>query len=243
METSRKTRTRRRRNVERVSNYAIAYLRVSTGEQAKHGVSLDTQRTAILACAAARGLEIIAWHVDEGVSGKVDPDKRPALSQALSELATGPASVLLFSKLDRLVRSVRYLGVLIEDHVEREGWTMIAADGTVDLSTPQGVAMVQVSGTFSELERKMIGARTREALAEKKAAGVQLGAKRVLPLEVVRRIVDERLAGAGWSAIARGLNADGVLTATGKSWFPNGVRQTYGGQDAARIIAELIEAV
>ena len=237
METSRKTRTRRRRTVERMSNLAVAYLRVSTGDQAKHGVSLDAQRTAILACATARGLEIVAWHVDEAVSGKVDPMNRPALSQALSELSTGPASVLLFHKLDRLVRSSRYLGVLIEDHVEREGWTMIAADGTVDLSTPQGVAMAQVNGTFSELERKMIGARTREALAEKKAAGVRLGAPSVLSLDVVRRIVQERDGGAGWSAIARGLNEDGVLTARGKNWFPNTVRQTYNGQDAAKIAA------
>lgn len=237
METSRKPARRRSRTVERVSNYAIAYLRASTDDQVKHGVSLGSQRTAILACAAARGLEIIAWHVDEAVSGKVDPDKRPALSKALSELSTGPASVLLFSKLDRLVRSSRYLGVLIEDHVEREGWTMIAADGTVDLSTPQGVAMAQINGTFSELERKMIGTRTREALAEKKAAGVRLGAPSVLPLDVVRRIVQERNGGAGWSAIARGLNEDGILTARGKAWFPNTVRQTYNGQDAAKIAA------
>lgn len=241
METSRKTRTRRRRNVERVSNYAIAYLRVSTEEQAKHGAGLDAQRTAILAAAAARGLEIIAWHVDEGVSGSVDPTNRPQLSEALHALSTGPASVLLFGKLDRLVRSVHYLSGLLEQ-ARREGWTMAAADGTVDVTTPQGTAMAQVSGVFAELERKMIGIRTSEGMAEKRAQGVHVGRPTELHDDVVRRIVEERQAGGGWSAIARGLNEDGVLTARGKSWFPNGVRQVYSGTAAARVLSELTEA-
>lgn len=230
------TRTRRRTSA-RAPHQAVAYLRISTAEQAENGAGLDAQRTAIEAAAAARGLEIVAWHVDPGVSGKVSPARRPALSAALQQLRTGPASVLLFGKLDRLVRSVRYLSVLI-DQAEREGWTMASADGTVDITTPQGVAMAQVSGVFSELERKMIGARTREALAEKRAQGVRLGRPSVLPVEVVRRIVEERNGGAGWSAIARGLMADGVQTARGgATWYPSSVQSVYNGQDAASLAA------
>lgn len=238
METSRKPARRRRRTVKRVDNYAIAYLRVSTEDQAKNGAGLDAQRTAILTTAAARGLDIIAWHEDAGVSGKVDPMKRDGLRTALNDLATGPASVLLFGKADRVSRSVHHLSGLLEQ-AQHEGWTMAAADGSVDITTAQGVAMAQVSGVFAELERKMIGARTKEGMAEKRAQGVHLGRPTELGDDVVRRIVEERQAGGGWSAIARGLNEDGILTARGKSWFPNGVRQVYTGTAAARILAEL----
>lgn len=233
METSRKPATRRRRNVTRVSNLAVAYLRVSTDDQS---TGLDAQRAGIEAFAAARGLEIAAWHVDEGVSGSVDPMARPQLSEALHALSTGPASVLLFLRVDRVGR-VAYDLLGLAKQAEREGWTLAAADGSVDLTTPHGKTMFAMQGAFAELEREMIRQRTREGLAERRAAGVRLGAPSVLPLDVVRRIVEERNGGAGWSAIARGLNEDGVLTARGKSWFPNTVRQTYNGQDAAKVAA------
>lgn len=228
---------RRRRTVERVSNYAVAYLRVSTAEQAETGASLDAQRTAITAAANARGLDVIAWHEDAGLSGKTDPDKRPGLSAALDSLTAGPGAVLLVAKLDRLVRSVHYLSLLVE-RAQSQGWTMAAADGGIDLTTPQGVAMAQVSGVFAELERKLIGIRTSEGMAERRAQGVHVGRPTELSDDVVRRIVAARRAGAGWSEIARTLNAEGVTTARGKTWLPNGVRQVFLGTAAARVRAE-----
>lgn len=236
MTTRNKTR-RRRRTVERVSNYAVAYLRVSTEEQAKNGASLDAQRTAITAAADARGLDVVAWHEDAGVSGGTAPGKRAGLSAALAELSAGPASVLLVAKLDRLVRSVHYLSGMVEQ-AKREGWTMASGDGAIDLTTPQGVAMAQVSGVFAELERKLIGIRTSEGMAERRAQGVHVGRPTELPDDVVRRIVADRRTGAGWSEIARTLNAEGITTARGRTWLPNGVRQVFHGTAAARVRAE-----
>jgi DNA invertase Pin-like site-specific DNA recombinase len=223
-------------------NLAIAYLRVSTDDQAKNGAGLDAQRTAIQTAANARSLEIITWHEDAGISGKIDPAKRDGMRAALDELATGPASVLLFAKADRVSRSVHHLSGLLEQ-AQHEGWTMAAADGSVDITTAQGVAMAQVSGVFAELERKMIGTRTREALAEKRAQGVRLGRPSTLPAEVVARIVREREAGGGWSAIARGLMADNVPTARGgATWHPSAVQKVHQGQDAARLLAGTADA-
>lgn len=235
MEISRNTRSRRRRNVERMTNLAVAYCRVSTDEQAKNGVSIDAQRSAIEAFAAARGLTIASWHVDEGVSGSVDPDNRPALGAALGELATGPAGVLLFVRVDRVGR-VAYDLLGLAKRAEREGWTLAACDGTVDLTTPQGRAMFTTQAAFGELEREMIRARTREGLAERRAQGVRLGRPSTLPEDVVRRIVEERDGGRGWSAIARGLMDDDVPTARGgATWHPSAVQKVYNGQDAARV--------
>lgn len=235
MEISRNTRTRRRRTVTRMTNLAVAYCRVSTDEQAKNGVSLDAQRSAIEAFAAARGLTIASWHIEEGVSGSVNPENRPALGTALAELATGPAGVLLFVRVDRVGR-VAYDLLGLAQRAEREGWTMAATDGTVDLTTPTGRTMFQMQGAFAELEREMIRQRTREGLAERRAQGVRLGRPSVLPDSVVARIVEEREAGGGWSAIARGLMADEVPTARGGAkWYPSAVQKVFEGQDAARL--------
>jgi DNA invertase Pin-like site-specific DNA recombinase len=235
METSRKPATRRRRTVKRVDNYAIAYLRVSTAEQVKSGAGLDAQRAAITATAAARGLEIIAWHADEGVSGATAPMNRPALSKALDELATGPGSVLLFGKADRVGRRASDL-LALRDRAEHEGWTLASADGAVDLTTPHGKLMFTMLAGVAEMERDLIRSRTREGLAAKREQGVRLGRPSTLPASVVARIVEERDAGAGWSAIARGLMADGVPTARGgATWHPSAVQKVFNGQDAARV--------
>ena len=53
----------------------------------------------------------------------------------------------------------------------------------------------------------------------------RLGRPSVLSAEIVARIVEAHLAGAGWSVIARQLNAEGVSTAQGGAqWHPSTVR-------------------
>ena len=66
--------------------------------------------------------------------------------------------------------------------------------------------MTQVMSVFAELERKLIGERTKAALAVKRAQGIRLGRPRQLTSEVVERIVGDRSDGMSWSAIARGLS-------------------------------------
>jgi len=75
--------------------------------------------------------------------------------------------------------------------------------------------MANVLATFAQFERRLIGQRTRDALAAKRAAGVTLGRPRQLPEDVVARIIGERAAGTSFAAIASRLNDDRVPTAQG----------------------------
>jgi hypothetical protein len=61
------------------------------------------------------------------------------------------------------------------------GWSLVALDLGVDTSTPAGQAMVNVMATFGQLERRVIGQSTRDALAAKRAAGVRLRRPSTLP--------------------------------------------------------------
>ena len=85
--------------------------------------------------------------------------------------------------------------------------------------------MAQVLAVFAELERRLIGERTKAALAVRRAQGVRLGRPRSLSEDVVSRIVASRRSGATWSAIAGGLNEEGVPTGQGgRCWYPATVR-------------------
>jgi DNA invertase Pin-like site-specific DNA recombinase len=97
---------------------AIIYRRVSTDEQADSGAGLSAQAASLAAEVAHRGWTIAADYADEGVSGSVSPDRRPALAAALADLDAGRADVLVVAKLDRLSRSVVDLALLL-DRAER----------------------------------------------------------------------------------------------------------------------------
>jgi DNA invertase Pin-like site-specific DNA recombinase len=77
----------------------------------------------------------------------------------------------------------------------------------------------------AQFERRLLGQRTREALAAKRASGVRLGRPLSLPVAVRERIASERKAGRSLAAIAEMLNDEGVATAQGgRQWWPSTVR-------------------
>jgi DNA invertase Pin-like site-specific DNA recombinase len=85
--------------------------------------------------------------------------------------------------------------------------------------------MANVMASAAQWERRIIGQRTRDALAVKRAQGVRLGRPQEVAVDVVTRIRGAHQAGAGWSAIARQLNAEAVPTTHGGAkWYPSTVR-------------------
>jgi DNA invertase Pin-like site-specific DNA recombinase len=200
----------------------IGYCRVSTEEQAISGLGLDAQENAIRLECERRAIPLIATHTDAGASGK--SLGRPALTAALADLDAGHGSILMVAKLDRLSRNVHDATGLLQ-RADKAGWDLVALDAPVDTTTPQGAAMAQVLAVFAELERRLIGERTKAALAVKRAQGVRLGRPPTLPVEIVEKILAAKNNGTSWSAIARDLNDEGVPTAQGgREWYPATVR-------------------
>jgi DNA invertase Pin-like site-specific DNA recombinase len=205
----------------------VAYSRVSTDEQADSGLGLAAQRAALEGEVERRGIPV-EWVEDAGFSGK--SLHRPGIERALDLLAAGGADALLVSKLDRLTRSLYDLAGLM-DRARHEHWALVALDLAVDTASPAGEAMTNMMGTFAQFERRMIGQRTKDALAVKKAQGVRLGRPIVTAPEVSARIAQLRSTGLSLAAIATVLNSEGVPTSHGGSrWWASSVQSVLLSQ-------------
>lgn len=191
----------------------LGYVRCSTEEQADSRAGIDAQRASIVAEAERRGWTV-EFIEDAGYSAK--DLRRPGIAAALGMLATGRADVLCVSRLDRLSRSVHDFAGLTA-RAQREGWSVVALDLGVDTTTPEGEMFANIRATVSQYERRLIGARTREALAARKAAGQRLGRERVIGPEAERRARELRATGLTLAAVGEALTAEGHVPPSG-SW-------------------------
>jgi hypothetical protein len=105
------------------------------------------------------------------------------------------------AKLDRLSRSLLDFAA-VKATAQKHHWALVALDCAVDTSTRSGEAMAHVLATFGQFERRLIGQRTKEALAAKKASGVRLGRPPTVPQAVVRRMQRQRARGDSLRKIA-----------------------------------------
>lgn len=207
---------------------AIAYARVSTDEQADSGAGLDAQRATMTGALAARGWELVAALADEGRSGATL--NRPELAKALDMLDRGEADALVVAKLDRLSRSVLDFASITE-RAKRRGWAVVALDVDVDTATPTGELVANITSSVAQWERRIIAARTSEAMQAMKARGVRLGRPVELADDVRQRIAAERAAGDSLRTIADRLNAEAVPTARGGKWHASTVRAVLDSLD------------
>lgn len=219
----------------------VSYLRVSTESQGRSGLGLDAQRQAVAAHIAAAGGELVA-EFQEVESGK--RSDRPQLAAALAACRTRRA-VLVIAKLDRLARNARFLLSVVEGSGEAG---VVFCDLPSVPAGPIGKFMVTQLAAVAELEAGLISQRTRAALAIAKARGVRLGNPSPTPatpamaaaaraarsrqvaartadvLPVVRELQAE--GATSLRGIARGLQAQGVQTPSGKEqWSAAQVRR------------------
>jgi DNA invertase Pin-like site-specific DNA recombinase len=198
---------------------AVGYRRVSTIEQADSGAGLAAQQTIIEAEASRRGWVLVEVHTDEAASGK-SLVGRVALEAAITAVESGRADVLVVAKLDRLSRSLLDFANLMA-RAQSNGWNLVALDLGIDLSTPAGEFLASVMASAAQWERRIIGQRTREGMAAKKAAGVRLGPPRRLPDHIAEQIIDIHSGGLSWARVADALNEMAVPTAlNGRQWYP-----------------------
>lgn len=200
----------------------IGYMRVSTEEQGDSGAGLEAQETVIRNEVERRGWDLVDLRHDVA-SGK-SLRKRDALGETMRHLAAGQADVLVVAKLDRLSRSVMDFAAIMETAKEG-GWSIRVIDMDVDMTTSMGELVANIMISLAQWERRVIGERTKAALAAVRARGTRVGRKSGVGDDTLRLIRLLRDAGNSWQGIANALNAEGVPTGQGGRWHGATVRR------------------
>lgn len=208
---------------------AVSYIRVSTGEQAQDGVSLEMQRAKVRAWASLNDAQLVAEYADEGLSGK--RADRPGLVAAIAHAKREGAALVVYS-LSRLSRSTLDTLQLTAD-LERAGCDLVSLSEKLDTSTPAGRVVFRVLAVLGEFEREQVAERTRGAILHMKAKGQRYGAiphgfrdeggqlvKDAREGEVVRLVQSLRARGMSLRKISDELAARGAFNRCGRPFHP-----------------------
>jgi len=199
----------------------VAYVRVSTEEQASQGVSLQAQEAKVRQYCDLYGHELAEVVVDAGASAKTL--SRPGLTRVLAALQAGEVEGVVILKLDRLTRSVRDLGYLLETYFTTKA--LLSVMEQTDTSTAGGRLVLNLLISVSQWEREVIGERTSAALQHKKSQGVKLGAPALADQATLARVQELRGQGLTLRQMGETLQAEGYKTARGGNWGPSTLKK------------------
>jgi DNA invertase Pin-like site-specific DNA recombinase len=147
-----------------------AYLRISTDRQ-----DVANQRHGILEYANTHGLAPIQF-VEDATSGR-EAWRERAIGQLLTAMAS-TGDVVIFAEVSRMARSTLQVLEMLEMGMARELHMHIAKQRMILDGSLNSRIAATVLGLAAEIERELIAARTREALAKRKAEGKPLGRPR-----------------------------------------------------------------
>jgi len=182
---------------------AAIYIRVSTEEQAKQGISLSAQEEALKNYAKALGYDILEIYRDEGKSGK-DIKGRKAMTQLLEDAQLRKFQAIFIYKLDRFSRSLKDLIETIEK-LKDWGIDFVSLQDKIETTSASGKLMFHIISAFAEFERNVTSERTKFTMDKKArdgnlvsraAFGYKLENKQLIPAEntyVVQKIFQDFL--------------------------------------------------
>jgi site-specific DNA recombinase len=153
-----------------INTRAIAYIRVSTSQQAEQGFSLLAQQEKVNAYANLYDLDIVDTVIETASAKNL---KREGLQGALAQIKSGQADALIVVKLDRLTRSVADLGYLVETYFAKAG--LLSVSEQIDTRSASGRLVLNVLASVSQWEREAIGERTAAVKQSMKANGLYCG--------------------------------------------------------------------
>ncbi|HQM80504.1 MAG TPA: recombinase family protein [Syntrophorhabdaceae bacterium] len=143
---------------------AMGYVRVSTDEQAREGISLDNQKAKIESYCALHDLELIGIVEDPGKSGK--DLNREGMRELVDHIKGRQVNAVIVYKLDRLSRKVIDTLNLIE-LMRRHNIEFHSITDNIDTKTAMGKFFLNVMASLAQMERDLISERTKDALQHK----------------------------------------------------------------------------
>lgn len=152
---------------------AALYIRVSTEEQARHGLSLAEQLEKLKAYAQAHEMTVVGIYEDAGISARKSYKKRPALLRLLEDVKAGKIDTILFIKLDRWFRNVsNYYAV--QEILDKYHVSWQAALEDYETRTAAGRLKVNIMLSVAQDEADRTSERIKFVFEGKKARGEAL---------------------------------------------------------------------
>ncbi len=139
------------------------------------------------------GWEVVKEYADEGLSGTLSRDKRPALNALIKDAYRKRFDSVVCWDISRIGRSMKELVLFLSDMKDR-GIGICSVRQGFDTSTSMGEIMFQFVGILSSWEREMIRERTLAGLERAKSEGKTLGRRKVTNDTMTARILELRTA-------------------------------------------------
>jgi DNA invertase Pin-like site-specific DNA recombinase len=207
---------------------AFGYIRVS-GRGQIAGDGFPRQLAAIKKCATEHGIKIERVFREEGISGTVMGEDRPAWVEMVGMILANGVRTILIDNLERLARELFVQEYILRDMKQR-GITLISA-GEPDLGStdPARVMFRQVLGAVNQYEKAMLVLKLRGARQRMKAKTGRCEGRKPFgfhpsELKVIERMKELRAEGVSFAGIASKLNADGVRPRKSERWWDSSVR-------------------
>ncbi|MFJ8268493.1 recombinase family protein [Peribacillus asahii] len=150
------------------------YSRVSTDEQFREGYSLDSQKENCINFIKSQGWDIHDIYVEEGFSAK--NLNRPSMQRLIEDAKNGKFDVVVFYKLDRLVRSVSDLDKLLQIF-DANNIGIRSVTEPFDTTTAMGRFLITLVAAIAQWERETISERVVVNMTKKAHLGERNGGK------------------------------------------------------------------
>ena len=143
----------------------VSYLRISSASQIDN-TSIETQNEKIELYCKLNNIEIVKTYIDEGLSAKTSD--RPSYNEMLNFISKKENEIdaVVVYKADRIHRSLKNLMIMV-DYLHEINVGFVSITEQFDTSTAQGLLFLQMIGSFSEFERKLIVERTHSGRVAK----------------------------------------------------------------------------
>jgi site-specific DNA recombinase len=215
----------------------IGYIRVSTDKQADKGHSLEAQKAKLEAYAQLYDLELVNVVVESGSAKSLD---REGLSEVLDSLQGGVAEAVVVTKLDRLTRSVRDLGKLVEVYFQK--YALLSVSEQIDTRSAAGRLVLNVLASVSQWEREVIGERTSQAMQHMKSEGKYTGGiapygYQLINGGLVEHEGEQQVVQLVQEYRARGLSLRKIATVLTEEGFKSRADRPFHHQAIARLAA------
>ena len=198
------------------------YMRVSTDDQAKEGISLPEQKERLEAFCKFKNYEIIDYYQDAGISAKTG-NHRPEFERLKKDIKSKKINTIVALKLDRITRSIYDWENLITFLDENDAYLDCAND-EINTTTANGkmISRLLMSVSQNEIERTsertkvgMAGAIKSGHIPHKAPLGYKHRDKKLVidysTKDVVVRIFDLYYNGYSYQKISNLFNEEKVL--------------------------------